>query len=95
MGPEEEKAIPLSKEHLQDLNRKASDCLMTNFVGLAAGTAGGIHFGIRRRNLVNFVLFVGVGALADYAYGYTVNCKGLINDYEAAKKLSLESEETK
>lgn len=76
---------------LKESQSKVTDCLMSNYVGLGAGVLGGVYFGIRRRNLINFVLFVGIGAMADVAFGYKVTCKQLISDYEAAKKASLES----
>lgn len=95
MSTDGEKSGTFTKEQLKESQAKINDCLLSSSYGLAGGVVGGIFFGIRRRNLANFIIFVSVGAVADIAYGYTVSCKKMISEYEAANKAFQESESKK
>ena len=86
--------VLLTKAILDQQNSQVTDCLLNNWTGLALGVAGGIYFGIRRRNIANFLIFVSAGGAGDFAYGYKYSCKDLITNYEATKKALLESEIT-
>lgn len=66
--------------------RAVSECMLSNSMGAVAGVAVGTYLGIRRKHLRPFVYAITIGTFADMVYGYTNNCRPLINDYMAAKK---------
>jgi hypothetical protein len=75
-----------SKEEVALLGRMVSDCMLSNSWFTIAGVAIGTFLGVRRKNLRPFVYAITAGTAADLFYGYTGNCRRIIDDYEKAKK---------
>lgn len=63
-----------------------SECMLSNSWFTIAGVAVGTFLGVRKKNLRPFVYSITAGTFADLLYGYTGNCRAILDDYEKAKK---------
>lgn len=76
----------ITKEILSKKGELLSECMLGNSVCTVIGVASGTALGIRQKSLRPFVKLVTVGTLADLFYGYTGNCRALIDDFNHAKR---------
>jgi phage shock protein PspC (stress-responsive transcriptional regulator) len=84
---------PISKAFLKDKAMAVSNCMLSNSVGTVAGVGIGMYLGIQKKNLRPFVVAITIGAMADLFYGYTGNCRAMIDDYNVCKAMYAQSEE--
>lgn len=86
----------VTKEIVTKKGQMVSECMLGNSVCTVAGVCVGTALGIQRKNLRPFVKLVTLGTIFDLGYGYTGNCRTLIDDYNHAKAsyaVSKEKEE--
>ena len=77
---------PATKQEVAVLGRAVSECMLSNSVGTIIGVAIGTYLGLKRKNLRPFVVAISFGTVADLFYGYTNNCRRLLDDFDRAKR---------
>eukprot|EP01031_Cornospumella_fuschlensis_P038233 gene38233-46459_t len=90
MGNDDKPAT--DQDNIKNKARAASDCMLEQYFGTAAGVGVGLALGLQRRNIRPFIVAITVGTFADWVHGYTGPCRVLIEDYKAAKKALDEKE---
>jgi hypothetical protein len=76
----------ITKEEVSRHGRLVSECLLSNYTCTVASVLVGMGLGIWKKNLKPFLIAITVGSVGDIFYGYTVNCRTYINEYEKAKR---------
>lgn len=86
--PSRELAPPktYTKEEINALGRKVSECMLSNSWGLVVGITVGTALTVKRKNLRPFVVWTLFGSFADLVYGYTNSCRNVLNDWERATR---------
>ncbi|RYH04818.1 hypothetical protein EON65_46410 [archaeon] len=90
---ESEKPLLSDQEILKIKARAASDCMLEQYFGTAAGVGIGLALGLQRKNIRPFVVAITVGTFADWVHGYSGPCRGFIEDYKTATKALDEKKE--
>ena len=75
-----------TKTELARKGRLVSECMLSNSMFTIGGVAIGTFLGLRKKHLRPFVYAITFGTFADLLYGYTGNCRALIDDYNRAMK---------
>ena len=75
-------------EEISAKGLQVSECMLANSTFTIIGVVVGTFFGLRRKHLRPFVYAITIGTFSDLFYGYTMNCRPMINDYNRAKLLA-------
>ncbi len=64
-----------------------TNCILENSLFFTIGVGLGVTTALltKKKNYNLFFLSVAVGTTADFAYGYNVQCKQLVDDFKKAK----------
>ena len=78
--------VVVTRNELSGKGRGVSECMLGNYTGTVIGVGVGVALGIRKKHLRPFVYAITLGTFADLFYGYTGNCRALLDDYNQAKE---------
>jgi hypothetical protein len=77
---------PATKEEVSVLGKMVSECMLSQYWFTVGGVVAGTALALRKKNLRLYVGAVSFGVMGDLFHGYTGPCRGILDDYERAKK---------
>lgn len=75
----------LKSETLKLKAKLVSTCMLENSMFFVVGCGVGLALGLQRKSLRPFVYSITLGTIGDMLYGYTMDCRPFIEDYQRAQ----------